>query len=713
MKKLKRQSSRQNLEIAKSFTLMLEVMNVCENAYRSIEIRKRGRLKINGRPESVVYVLTAHPTEARTPGNIWIFHAILKQLIEVLERKEQAFTELDRRRLRHNLEIAWRISLVRRRKPRVQDEAEHIYSTLLRDETLRTILAAEDELAPIFIRSWVGGDKDGHPGVNEKVFMDSLGLSRLKILEFSHRRLVEVRQTLHEGGSEDLLKHLSRCEERIRRVRHVKAGDSLRVSGLKKTWLAFLGAYEKEIGDLHPSLIELRQLLCIFPGLVVPLEFRESSDILLSQPSGRGLAIDRMLKALNAISRGGDPRDYVRGFIVSMTSELKHLELAAGLVKKNLGQLKLPVIPLFEQAGALDKSSLIVEGMLRNPAMRSALKRYWRGQLEIMLGYSDSSKESGVLPSRLKVAETMHRLDRLCTRKRVVPVFFQGSGGSTDRGGGSVSEQTAWWSASALRNYKVTIQGEMVERSLADPDITRGQLERIVQSAGGWKQARHRRLKPVAVLDRFATQVAEKYETTIQDPEFLQLIQHATPYPYLDLLRFGSRPSKRSKKVSLAGLRAIPWILCWTQTRVLFPTWWGVGQAWSQTSALDKKKLIRLASRHPAFATYVRALGYTLAKVDLAVWHLYIEESALSRELKNKLWTDCIEENRRALLFARAVLGGSKLISWRPWLQESISLRTPMIHPLNLLQIIAMQKHDATLLRTTVAGISSGMMTTG
>ena len=81
-----------------------------------------------------------------------------------------------------------------------------------------------------------------------------------------------------------------------------------------------------------------------------------------------------------------------------------------------------------------------------------------------MLGYSDSSKESGVLRSRVQVAETMHRLDRLCQRMKVTPIFFQGSGGSTDRGGGSIEEQTSWWPSGALRNYKVTVQGEMVER---------------------------------------------------------------------------------------------------------------------------------------------------------------------------------------------------------------------------------------------------------
>src|SRR5690606_29128167 len=118
----------------------------------------------------------------------------------------------------------------------------------------------------------------------------------------------------------------------------------------------------------------------------------------------------------------------------------------------------------------------------------------WDGYLEIMVGYSDSSKENGVLASRRMIAEAMHGLDRLCKARGVTPLFFQGSGGSVDRGGGSIPEQTAWWPSGALRNYKVTLQGEMVERSLATPQITRRQLERIATSAGGWKKAAQRRL---------------------------------------------------------------------------------------------------------------------------------------------------------------------------------------------------------------------------
>ncbi|MBC7370500.1 MAG: phosphoenolpyruvate carboxylase, partial [Bdellovibrionaceae bacterium] len=402
-----------------------------------------------------------------------------------------------------------------------------------------------------------------------------------------------------------------------------------------------------------------------------------------------------------------------REFIISMAESIDHIRAAARLVRQNFGKICLPIVPLFEQARAQDMGVEIVGQMLADPQLKSALKKYWNNSLEIMLGYSDSSKESGVLPSRMKVAETMYALDKFCKSRLVTPVFFQGSGGSVDRGGGSIEEQTSWWSAGALKNYKVTIQGEMVERSLANPEITWGQLAKITEHAGQWRKAERRRLPKSGAVDNFAGRVAKHYQEQVKSESFLTTVQKATPYSFLNLIKIGSRPSKRSKTVSVAGLRAIPWILCWTQTRILFPVWWGVGSAWQESTASERIALKRAYKNHPVFRTYVKALGFTLVKVELAIWKLYLDQSSLSAEEKQNSWQEFSDEYQRTLKCARAIVGSKDLIGWRPWLAESIQLRSPMIHPLNLLQILAMKNQDVHLLRVTVAGISSGMMTTG
>lgn len=700
-------SPARRLDCAKAFTLMLELMNACENAYRNHSIRQKKFPLPRDRPDAVIYVLTAHPTEARSPENIWVFHEIQKRLTLHLWAEEKMMGASARADVKHLIHLAWRVPVVRSRKPRVQDEAEHIFSTALREETLGTLLRSSEELAPLYIRSWVGGDKDGHPGVNAQTFRDSLKLSRRQLHDFFRLRLAEVSSATRAGRlSETLALPHRRVNACLARLKSVGSGDGAKVGALRRAVTEYSAAYKKEVGAAHPALVELERSLRLFPGFVVPLEFRESSDMLAEPP------IRKMLLALKSVARGGDPRWYVRGFIISMTQSIEHIRAAAALVQLTFGAVKLPVIPLFEQAEDLAHSPGIIREMLSDPALTRAREKHWGGYLEMMVGYSDSSKQSGVLPSRLQIAEVMHTLDRLCRGKKVVPVFFQGSGGSVDRGGGSIPEQTAWWPAGALRNYKVTIQGEMVERSFASAQICWRQVERIVASAGQWKK-REKAYHPAPATRHFAALVAEHYRERVGEADFLKVVEAATPYSFLDRLRIGSRPSKRKNLARVSDLRAIPWVLCWTQTRVLFPTWWGVGSAWQALSAKEKKALRGCYERDPVFGVFVNALAYTMAKVELTVWDLYLERSNLGEETKKKVRAEFYAEARKVNVFLARVKTGNKNAASRGWLFESIALRSPMIHPLNLLQLIALRKNERDLLRVTVTGIANGMVATG
>ena len=716
MRTMEKLPRRERRDFARAYALMLELMNACENAYRSHRIGSR-RLRLpRGRPDSIIYVLTAHPTEARSPQNTWVFGQIHDLLVAVLAKSEERadwnLEPGDREALIHWLEVAWRAPAMRSRKPRVEDEAEHVYSTLLQDDILSSLLKAGRELAPIYVRSWVGGDKDGHPGVDERTFVNSLSLSRRLIVRYVIARLDAIKTAGRAMSRPAILRAEARVRRQLPPLQPVSRGDGARTLAARAAILELIAVYEREVRAPHPAIQELRQLLRMFPALVVPLELRESSDVLQSSPSGRGLAIFRMLEALAALSGRADPRWYVRGFIISMAGSLAHVRLAAGMTKRALGGgLRIPIIPLFEQRAALESAAKIVGDMLGDRELRRAISSHWGGYLEVMLGYSDSSKEMGVLQSRLDIARAMHSVDRLCAKHRgVTPLFFQGSGGSVDRGGGTIGEQTAWWSPGALRNYKVTLQGEMVERSLASPEIARGQLERIVQSAGARRNARAYRQDPAVA--RFAARVAEFYGRKIREPEFLQVVEHATPYLALDQLKIGSRPTRRTTQLSVAGLRAIPWVLCWTQTRVLFPTWWGIGAAWRAARPGERAALARAYRRDPVFTTFMRALGFTLAKVELPVWRLYLEHSGLPAPVIERTWANTLAEFDATQEFARRILG-KHLVGWRPWLEESIALRSPMIHPLNLLQILALNERDAELLRLTLLGAASGMMTTG
>lgn len=721
---LRRLEPKQRLMLARAFTLMLEVMNACENAYRTSKLHRASTADLKDVPvDRVTYVLTAHPTEARSPDNIEIFHQIQSALIQVLEETPEGakpqWSAQKETALKHLFEIAWRTWIVRHRAPKVKDEAEHIYSMLFRSEVFAELLQLTSRDVPLRLHTWVGGDKDGHPGVQEKTLLESLTLSRAHLVNWSLQQLASVRETLQlfangyrPGASkEQWAKRLSLVEKDFRRLRKVLPGDGGRVIATKERLRALTEFYRAEVGQLHPALERLNQVARLFPGYVVPLELRESSDVLMSE-SKTPLAIDRMLARVHRLARGGDPQWYAHGFIISMAHSIDHIRRAAQKQMTAFGHLALPIVPLFEDVESLKKSPAIMREVVNDRTLKAAAKKYWRGHIEIMVGYSDSSKEAGVLFSRLSIAEALPVLERVCRRAGLTPVFFHGSGGSVDRGGGSIQDQTAWWPRSALKNYKVTIQGEMVERTFATAEIARGQIETILHSA-----ARGLKNKTIATrspeLDQFARRVQSAYGSQIRSEEFLKIVEKATPYSFLRLLKMGSRPAKRAQQLQVSGLRAIPWILCWTQTRVLFPTWWGLGSAWAAATPKEKQVLKRDFRDHPVFTSYVKALGFTLAKTELGIWRMYLEQSPLPRAEAERAFAAFETEWNKAVRFFKEITGWKSFTWEKPWLGESIQLRSPMIHPLNILQILAKQEHDVNLLRVTATGISSGMLTTG
>lgn len=702
---LERLPRRQRHDFAHAFTLMLEVMNTCENAYRTSRLRQTPALRAARPPEAIVFVLTAHPTEARTPALIAVFQAARIVLRHMLRDDfEPHETEL-----RHLLNLAWRMRTTRRQKPSVRGEAEHIYSILLKDEILDVILQAS---SPVFVRTWVGGDKDGHPFVDRRAMLDSLNAARGQLLKYVRAHLAAAKTSLEWlGRKPQSLRALQKLEQQLTSLAKLRAGDGARVTRFRRDLQSALVLYEREIGATHPSFGRLCRLLEVFPSLVVPLELRESAEIVREAAAGQTTAIGGMLESLAVLSRGGDVRGYARGFILSMTCSSEDLEAGAKLVRRTLGDLRLPVTPLFEQLQDLRSSATIVDRFLASPSVRQAAKRYGAGRYEVMLGYSDSSKESGVLLSRVEIAEAMRHVDRVIKKRGLTPVFFHGSGGSIDRGGGSIQEQTDWWPPSALNLYKATVQGEMVERTFASPTLAKRQIELIASQASQGLRRKGTRSGDPHVL-AFANATSRGYRTLVTRDDFGDLLSHATPYRYLSALKFGSRPTKRSAEPSLKGLRAIPWVLCWTQTRILMPTWWGLGSAWNALSASEQRRL-RQCAKQPLFGSYTKALGFTLAKVEMPVWRLYLEETGLPRAQVDRLTREFQTEYAKAVKCARGLSGQQDLLWYRPWLGESVRLRSPMIHPLNLLQIIAMRTGDAELMRESVIGISAGMMTTG
>lgn len=707
---LKRLTKKEKYDFAKAYTLMLELMNACENAYRTFRLKKRHQEKSIEGAEAIYFVLTAHPTESRSPENIAVFHEIQKTLVEAFEQGIDYSTES----LRSLLELAWQIEIVRMRKPRVQDEAEHVYSILLRDSNLSVLLDFGRKKTPAYIRSWVGGDKDGHPGVDEVVMTDSLQMSRDLLLKYVKKQLIEYRNLINKTNLPQLNDAVLKFLKTQTTIKKLKIGDASRVLKVHDSLNLLLYQHQKHFGKSLPlPLARLDQLFKIFPGMVVPLELREDSGVLMSDPSGDHLAIGRMLRKIGQFSKGNDPTFYARGMIISMAQSIDHIRIAGKMIKRQVGNSRIPVVPLFEQKEALDSGASIVSELLKDPKIRKIVQKDWGNVVEVMVGYSDSAKESGVISSRLAILNSIVAIDRACNKEGVKAVFFHGSGGSVDRGGGAIKDQIAGWPKNALNVYKATVQGEMVERTFASPEILESQLFQISENTNLASRGRYR-YERNPELEKFADKTKKNYQTMITDPDFLKLVELATPYPYLKALKIGSRPTKRaSSGLTVSGLRAIPWVLCWTQTRILFPTFWGIGSSWSETSKIEKKKLKESFTNHAVFRSYVHALGFTLAKIEMPVFEMYLKKSLLKPTEADKFILRFKRELSLTQNFFEEVTGKKDPMWYRPWLGESIELRAPMIHPLNILEILAQNENDLSLLRLTVAGIASGMLTTG
>jgi phosphoenolpyruvate carboxylase len=702
--------------IAHAFTLMLELINTCETSYRTFRLREKGVVKKFKRQNNMlVYVLTAHPTEARTPENIDLFHRIQDIAVRILENSSEEKYLLSI--IKHNLKLAWLIPITRHEKPQVLDEAKHLFSIIMRPDIFDTLIRANRDLGQVRVRTWVGGDKDGHPGVDEKVMLQCLQCSRehfINILNKISESLVVDISYLNDNKLQLMLKDFFKC---LKEINIIKKNDSRRVRTLKSLIIKMDVHYESVVGSHSPRLQKLTSITKLFPGLVIPIELREDSEIIANAlTSDRSFAIEKMLLALKEICGDGSLRCYAQGMIISMCESFTDVTNAMKLLKKNAGNLSIPVIPLFETANALKDSSHIVEKMLGHKEYKIQIKTKWNNHLEIMLGYSDSSKGMGVLASRLGIARTMRSLDVLITSHEITPVFFHGSGGSVDRGGGSVKEQTSWWPKSALQLYKATIQGEMVERKFSSPEVTLSGVNKILVNLDNVK-SRKGEIKLNKEMQNFSNIVEAEYVKKISDLRFFNMVELATPYSYLNVLKLGSRPTKRAKAKTLdfSSIRAIPWVLCWTQTRTLFPTWWGVGSAW-KIYKKDKSKtenIIEAYHSSSIFSSFIRTLGFTLSKVDLQVFKLYLLKSDLSKEEQETTFQEFLDEYNFACQFVSAITSEKNLLWFKPWLKDSITLRSSMIHPLNILQIIGNKSNDLNLVRKTVAGISSGMMTTG
>lgn len=707
LKDLSKESQADQIKIAHAFALQLEIVNSCESAYRTWRQRQKPipqglKSKIN-----LNFVLTAHPTEARS-----------KDIVETLNRLGQLLLGgihnnfvFNDNEIASQVRLLWLHPLAKTKSPSVKDEAEYLFSLIFDEDTFDFILDEKPSF-DLRLRTWVGGDKDGHPMVNKEVMRECLELSREYIVDIIDLKIDYLQYDLEKLQKIGTIKknkfeQLSRLSDELDHLVKIKSGDGNRVRKWYMLYQSFLKSAHPFIQKHHEVLL-INRIFTAFPGLVFPIELREDAGQIAKALADKNSPIRQMLTELQSIAGPADITKYARGLVISHCEHSDDIENAYKLTLNVCKNKRLPIIPLFESKESLINSSKILKGWLGNRQNLETVNRYWENLFEIMLGYSDSAKQIGVLPSRNLIHKSMFDIEKTIKSYGLTPVFFHGSGGSIARGGGSFKDQISWWPNSAVQRPKLTIQGEMVQRLFATPEVLNSQCIHLSNESTR-RRVRNSKVEKSKDLDKFVSIVEKKYQDLVGNLELLNKLLDATPYKYLEILKIGSRPSSRaSQEATINSLRAIPWVLCWTQSRVLLPSWWGVGSAWEQMTEQEKLNLAKHYQSSAFLTSFVKILGFTLAKVELDVWRLYFQDKNRSAIIK-----DFNDEYERAVKFVKEISNQRSLVWYRPWLEESIRLRSPHIHILNLLQILAMNNRDEKLLRETLVGIACGMLTTG
>jgi phosphoenolpyruvate carboxylase len=391
-------------------------------------------------------------------------------------------------------------------------------------------------------------------------------------------------------------------------------------------------------------------------------------------------------------------------------------------------------VPLFESIEDLRNAPAICRELWQSPSYRQLLES-WGNNQEVMLGYSDSAKDGGMLTSTWEIFRAHRALHQVASECGVRLRLFHGRGGTVGRGGGpthrAVYAQPAGAFTGALR---ITEQGEVLNWKYSDVILAERNLELMIAASLDALARPNARdphghftgvLAPeweAAFSELSDASFAFYREHILEDPEVLQYFEEATPVAELEHAKIGSRPARRGGRRSLDALRAIPWVFGWTQSRQLVPAWFGVGHALSSYAERPEGAavLATMAREFPLFIDLVRNVEMALAKSDFGIAALYAS-LVTDAGVRDRVFSKLEAEFHRARQSILAITGQSELLENNRVLARSIRLRNPYVDPISLIQVDLLRRKRAgddsdainRALSATINGIAAGLRNTG
>jgi phosphoenolpyruvate carboxylase len=630
--------------------------------------------------------------------------------------------------------------------------------------------------------SWAGGDMDGNPDVGAETASRTLALHRriaLRLLRervrrlarrFSHAAarvpvppelLASLQHDERELPSADVLQRPHRRYEPLRTklgfVEH-RLANTARPRGREPGYaspeelradlelvLAGLGSdhvaagtlrrllWQVDVFGFHLAGLDVRQsagvvreaVAALLPGFAGAYEPERSAlleDALRHRRRGvqrsLGGAAGELLRTLDTVALAGDaygPRA-VDALVISMTETPSDV-LGAQWLAMRAGARDLRLVPLFETRADLERAPATMAALYACEPYRAALREQGDRQT-VMLGYSDSGKDSGYVASQWALYEAQERLAAQADEHGLVLELFHGRGGSPSRGGARTYRAILAQPRGSVRGrIRITEQGEVISARYGDPELAVRSLEQTT-SAVLLASALPQPPEPARWRDelrRLADVSRDRYRALVhEDAAFAGFFTQVAPIAELAELNLGSRPPSRGAVGDIAALRAIPWVFAWTQNRLLLPSWYGAGAA---LAAGDGDLHREMWDRWPFFRSLIGTLEMALFKTDLGVAERYLR--LVDDDLRERFWPGICAEYEQVVACVLAITGCESLLAHMPALQSRLAHRNPWVDPLSHLQVELLERlrggraEARDPLLASIAGIAAGMRNTG
>ncbi len=649
-----------------------------------------------------------------------------------------------------------------------------------------------DELDDVIqFGSWIGGDRDGNPLITPQATADALEMARHVVLDFYIREIERLTEQLSSstrqtscspellnalsayesmmGGEVSLGKWISETEltrkfldfVRIRlqhsrdESRNARAYQSsaelerdleivrtsLATNGAERLAALLVDPFTRIVSTFgfHLHTLDLRQHANVHAETLAELNAPENT-----KASG-GLAVksERARDVIDTFRMAAKlkrlyPPDAIRCYVISGTESEKDIfnwlalaKLCGLQVAATADDPGVMPVPLFESIESLRAASQIMKRVW-NSAEYKPLLDSWGHRQEVMLGYSDSNKDGGMITSTWELQKAHRGLHKIARECGVTLRLFHGRGGTVGRGGGPTHRAIL---AQPVGDFsgeiRITEQGEVLNWKYSDPVLAEWNLELMVAASlealtrpSGRTAADD--TKWDAVMDELSADAFAYYRECIAgSADVLEYFELATPVNELVHARIGSRPARRTASRELAQLRAIPWVFGWMQSRHAVPAWFGVGYALERFAAKGKDHENRLKEMMQSFTLFsdlVRNVEIAMAKADMAIARLYAAALVPDSALRERVFGMLAEEFERTRRMLMVVTGQNELLEGNAVLSQSIRLRNPYVDPMSLIQVELLRRKRSGggpsderdyALGATINGIAAGLHNTG